>query len=83
MYSTFFTITVEMHNQKDGLEEQERIWKAVQVTTLVEEEGIAEHFIPLTKQCLNESQYCIQIGNYANVDMEQKIPGQDSRMGLK
>lgn len=59
MYSTFFIITVEMHNQKDGLEEQERIGKAVQVMTLLEEEGIAEHFIPLIKQCLNESQYCI------------------------
>lgn len=83
MYSIFFTITVGTCNQKDGLEEQERIWKAVQMMTLVEEEGNAEHFIPLIKQCLNGSRYCIQIGNYANVDMEQKIPGQDSWMWLK
>ena len=65
------------------------VWKSkkeyerqVQVM-LVEEEGIAEHFIPLAKQCLNESRYCIQIGNYANTDTKQKILGQDSWMGLK
>lgn len=76
-----------MHNQKDVLEEQERIWKAVQVM-LVEEEGVPEHFIPLVKQCLNESQYCIWIGNYANIDMEtrfqDKIHGWDlKKLGLK
>lgn len=48
-----------MCNRMDGLEGQEGMWKAVQVM-LVEEEGSAEHFIPLVT---NDSQYSIQIGN--------------------
>lgn len=56
--------------------------RAVQVM-LLEEEGMAEHFVPLVQQRSSESQYCRQVGNYANIEMERKIPGQGSRMGLK
>lgn len=52
---------------------------------LAEKEGSAEHFFPLVKRCLNKSQYCIRIGDYANIDMEQKIGAKISwvsRMGF-
>jgi len=42
---------------------------------LVEEERTAEQFVFLVNQHLNESQYSKHIGNYANIDMEEKIPG--------
>lgn len=41
---------------------------------LVEEGGVAEHFILLIKQYLST----VQIRNHVNIDTKQKIVGQDS-----